>query len=60
MIRLILIDDKLIDDKAKNSITKNLKDVIGNKFEGINIDDEIINENVNKIKNKKKERTENR
>ena len=45
---------KLIDDKAKNFIIKNLEDVIDNKLEGINIDDEIINKDVNKIKSKKK------
>ena len=44
---------KLIDDREKNSIIKNLKDVLKNKLEGINIYDEKMDENVNKKKERK-------
>ena len=47
---------KLINDKVMNSINKNLNDIIDNKIEGINIPNEMIDDKVTKVKNKKKER----
>ena len=44
---------KLIDDKVVYSINKNLNETIDNKIEGINISNEIIDDNVKKVKNKK-------
>ena len=37
---------KLIDNKAMNSINKNLNETIDNKLEGINISNEMIDDNV--------------
>ena len=37
---------KLIDNKAMNSINKNVNETIDNKLEGINISNEMIDDNV--------------
>ena len=50
---------KLIDDKVVYSINKNLNETIDNKIEGINISNEIIDDNVKKVKNKKNKKNKN-